>query len=640
MYKVAIPVSLTTLLNEESFPRYLDDVRRCGAQRVFICGIGNIYMKTGRNYTEPEAIRKVVDYYHQAGIEVGIWLPSLGNGHALTAVQGITDDEEKYTQITGINGEARKHLSCCPLDRNFVKAYCDGIRSVAGFHPDLIMLDDDFRFNNRIGIHFACFCPLHLQEFYKRIGEEIPREELESRILTGGKNKYRSEILKLFGETLLGFAKEIRAAVDEVDPKIRVGVCTHETWDLHGTDPLEIAKALAGNTKPFARISGAPFRDDNVIPVIEFSRQQYAWAKGSDVELFSEGDTFPRPRSRVASKPLELFELVLRADGSSDGILAYLEDYGSRYDYERGYVERFVRNGKLRCELVDLFKGKSPVGVEVFSVAHKAENWELPGKLDPKAAEMLIHATNAPSYDVLSENSIPTCFGQNGEYPVLIMGENARYADFDRLKNGALLDVPAARILSARGVDTGLIEVQPPLIGERVWKEYFVDQKDDVEDFASAAAYQIKCSKNAKVLSMFETGGTPSSYRYENAAGQKFYVLAFDLYKFRESSHWKHFLCSYYRQADLVSAIEWMAGKRLPVFSARHPRLYTLASKRDDAMSVMLANVHLDDVLAPEIQLDKCYSKIRFLNCSGRLEKDKVHLSDIPPYGMAAFEVR
>ena len=110
MYKVSIPISMTTLLNEECFSRYLDDIRRCGAQRVFICGIGNIYMKTGRNYTEPEAIRKVVDYYHQAGIEVGIWLPSLGNGHALTAVQGITDDDEKYTQITGINGEARKHL--------------------------------------------------------------------------------------------------------------------------------------------------------------------------------------------------------------------------------------------------------------------------------------------------------------------------------------------------------------------------------------------------------------------------------------------------------------------------------------------------------------------------------------------------
>jgi len=640
MYKVTIPIDMTTMRTEEDLRCYLEDVRRCGAQRVFISGIGNVYMKLGRNYTEPERIRWIIDYFHAAGIEVGIWLASLGNGHALTAVEGVTDDEVQYTQITGINGEARERLSCCPEDPAFVKAYCDGVRSIAALHPDLIMMDDDFRFNNRIGIHFACFCPLHLKKYYKRIGRVVPREQLESLILTGGKNKYRSEMLQMFRETLLNFAGAIRRAVNEVDPSVRVGLCTHETWDMHGTDPLEIAKAMAGDTKPFARISGAPFRDDNVIPIIEFSRQQYAWSKDSGVELFSEGDVFPRPRSRVASKPLELFELVLRAEGSSGGILAYLEDYGSRYDYERGYVERFVRNGALRSGLAELFEGKTPVGVEVFGVPHKAECWELPDELAPQTAEMLIHGTNVPSYDVLSENSIPTAFGGDSGYPVLLMGENARHVELDKLKNGAILDIPAAQILEARGVDTGLLEVRPPLPGPRIRREIFHTAGDEVQDFVSDAMFWIRCREGAEMLSSFAIGETPSSYRYENAAGQKFYVLAFDLYKFRESSHWKHFLCSYYRQADLVNAIEWMAGKPLPAFTPRHPRLYTLASKKEGAMAVLLANVHLDDVFAPEIQLDQPYKEIRFLNCTGKLAGDRVVLSDLPPYGIAAFEVK
>ena len=170
MYKITIPISINSLLDENNLPKYLDDLRRCGAKRVFIGGIGNIYMKTGRNYTHPEAIKRAVEYFKAAGLEVGIWLASFGNGHALSTAQAITDETTAYTQITGINGESREHLSCCPMDKNFVQAYCEGIRTIAALSPDLIMIDDDFRFNNRINIHFACFCPLHLAEFYRRVG--------------------------------------------------------------------------------------------------------------------------------------------------------------------------------------------------------------------------------------------------------------------------------------------------------------------------------------------------------------------------------------------------------------------------------------------------------------------------------------
>ena len=57
-------------------------------------------------------------------------------------------------------------------------------------------------------------------------------------------------------------------------------------------------------------------------------------------------------------------------------------------------------------------------------------------------------------------------------------------------------------------------------------------------------------------------------------------------------------------------------------------------------MAVAIANVSLDDIFSPEIALDKEYSEIKFINCSGRLEGNKVILSDITPYGFAAFEVK
>ena len=61
MYKISVPISMNTLLDGENLPQYLDDLRRCGATRVFLCGMGNIYTENGRNYTHPEAVKRAID---------------------------------------------------------------------------------------------------------------------------------------------------------------------------------------------------------------------------------------------------------------------------------------------------------------------------------------------------------------------------------------------------------------------------------------------------------------------------------------------------------------------------------------------------------------------------------------------------
>ena len=633
-----MPISMNTL-TKETMPIYLEQLKKCGASRVFFGGMGLIYTKLGRIYTESERIKETVEYFRSAGFEVGLWSGTLGNGHSLT-VEGRLLEGLNFTQITGIAGEAKPKLSNCPLDENFVKACQDGMRQIASFNPDLIMIDDDLRFYGRMGVRFPCFCPLHLREYYKRIGKEIPREELERTILTGGESKYRTELLKLFGESFIGFAKSLRAAVDEVNPNIRLGQCTFETWDMMGTDPIEISKALAGGTKPFVRISGAPFRDPNIIHITEFSRQQFAWGRDSGVEMFAEGDVYPRPRSGVPSRPLELFELLLTADGTSDGMLAYLFDYNSKPTYETGYVDRYVRNSRTRDTLREMFAGKRPVGVEVAGFAHKAETWELPTEFQPKALELMLGAVKPASAELLSNNSIPTAFAPQKDYPLLIIGENARHVDLSVLSRGAIIDVNAAMILKERGVDTGLISAE---ITEAD-REYFPKYDDSVPVFGPIAKkevlYKIECSDKADVRSLLTPLNTPGSYRYENASGERFLVLSIDHFKTIIKSRIKAFDSGYYRQAELYDGVEWLCGKRLPAFTAKCPNLYILSSKGEGAMSVALANVSLDPAYEPVIVLDKAYSSIKFLDCSGRLEGDRVYLSDITSYGFCAFEVK
>ena len=97
--------------------------------------------------------------------------------------------------------------------------------------------------------------------------DRLEAEKLEELILQGGKNKYRSEFMRLMRDTMLGTAAYLREKVNEVDPKIRLSSSiSQEMWDVNGFDVIELAKTFAGDTEPFIRIAGAPYWNNNIIP--------------------------------------------------------------------------------------------------------------------------------------------------------------------------------------------------------------------------------------------------------------------------------------------------------------------------------------------------------------------------------------
>ena len=69
-------------------------------------------------------------------------------------------------------------------------------------------------------------CLIYMKKIKTLIGEDITPRELQKKALSGGKNKYRDAWLKVNGEALLNHARAMRAAVDEVDPDIRIGICS------------------------------------------------------------------------------------------------------------------------------------------------------------------------------------------------------------------------------------------------------------------------------------------------------------------------------------------------------------------------------------------------------------------------------
>ncbi len=634
--KISIPISLKKV-NSETLPIYYEQIKKACAERVFLCFPGSLCTSSGLIRRSPEVISEAIKYFRAGGIEVGVWVDSFGHGRPLYSSE--TDPElEKYQPMVGLDGGSTPY-GLCPLGESFEKDYIEGIKLLAALGPDLIMLDDDFRFNRGNAYYMGCFCPKHIKMYEKLLGESVSPSRLSELIYSGGKNKYRTAYMDMMRNTLESFAAKLRAAIDEIDPKIRLGACSvRESVDYNGTDPARIAKILAGSTKPFTRTSGAPYGGADVIPPIEFTRLQLASLSDKDIETMTEGDTYPRPRYACSYRVLALYNLALIADGSDTGRLDYLIDYNSRPDYEVGYLERYAKEKPIREGLAELFAGLSPFGIRVYNKTHKLREWELPEKVDPTLVKRLPLTAENPAAYLLSKNSIPTTYKEN-ELPLIILGENARDIDRALLKNGAILDAASAKILSALGVDTGLISAEP-ICSET---EYFIKEDDSITDVDGGALYGMTAREGAVIHSVYPTDGADissrtnrvASYSYTNDDGESFLVLGIDRYL---SARMPNYDNSYHRQALLISWIE-ARGVRLPLVSLKNPNLYTLAAKGDDRLAVLLLNVHLDDIEAPKIRLDGEYGSIEFLGCSGKLSGDTVTLSDISPYGFAAFKV-
>ena len=172
------------------------------------------------------------------------------------------------------------------------------------------------------------------------------------------------------------------------------------------------------------------------------------------------------------------------------------------------------------------------------------------------------------------------------------------------------------------------------------YREYFVE-KDDLTQVHEVMHElgKLNLSKGAKVLSEFTIGGEKyiGSYTYENAKGERFLVYNFDIEKEAEAVG---LIRNYYRQEQLVNLVEWLNGKKIDAICVRNPDLYILTKKNESSLAIGLWNHFIDPILKPIIELGEKYSSVRFLNCNGRLDGDKVILDQpINAYAFAFIEL-
>ena len=625
MYKVAVPLMLDEL-NDFGTKQYIDVLKKTDASRILIAIDVLSDDEEARQKTLSDLTEKVKDFKRE-GYDVGVWMWTF-----------LRQIPHGYVTRHFFNGRVAGR-EVCPLDEDFLADEEKWIHQCAASGVDIIQFDDDFNVSMGDLAGFGCCCEKHMKKYCEILGEDVSKEEFIDKIFKGGDNKYRDAWLQGNRETLLAFAKRMRKVVDSVNSSIRMGHCSvMSTYDIDGVDSFELARAFAGNTKPFVRLIGAPYwgevRQFTCRPADLFTleRMEASWCQDDEIEILTEGDVFPRPRYAVPAAHLEMFDLALRCENRTDGILRYMIDYNSSVNYEKGYVERYLRNATLYHAVDTYFRGKEDSGVRVYEALNKIRDIELPS--DTYVGDTYINSLfYSPAAHLLNYSSLASTFYGKGNAGIAF-GENVKLLGEEELNSGLILDIPAALKLKARGIDVGLLHAEKK---QPSAKEYFAETGELCGRWGASGEYAIQVADRAIVTSYY--GGIydrayPACYRYENGEGQRFVVFAFDGYCANEVQ----FRC-YERQRQLVSDINWLTGRKPDAVCLGNPDLYIVTKKSEKELSVGLFNMFIDSMLDPVVELAEEAEEVEFINCAGSFTGDRILLSDIPPYSFAALRI-
>jgi hypothetical protein len=638
-YEITVPVICGDMDRQGGRDAVIEHLKRLNASRVLLA-CDRYQMRPEKRAILIARLREHCEAFKRAGFEVGVWNWSF---HCT--------DANGFTPMTGSEGW-KSAVDPCPLDPAFRKMAGEYVADFVRAGVDMVLLDDDFGFIFKNDAELLCFCDRHLDRIRRRLGEDVSPAKIREGVMTGGPNRYRDAWMAVKGESLREFAAFLRQAVDAVNPSVRIGLCAvHSLWDADGVDAETIARILAGSTRPFLRLIGAPYwatlagneGRQRLQHVIECERMERSWCS-DDVEIVGEGDVFPRPRWNCPASYLELFDLALRADGRFSGIMKYALDYHSRLSDEPGYVVRHERDRALLSDVSRAFSGKRAVGARVAEARNKISGLTVPQDLADNAnrigskPDWLWRLFPSAAARMLSDCCIPTVYDGEGHVSVAF-GPNAASLTAEELQGGVILDVWAARILAERGVDVGIRD-----FGNKtdVSRELFED--DDIVWYSPFKARCVTLDPACEVDSRFlldcdfqDIGheNIPAAFFYTNGAGEKFFVFSFDGYFNGQGMN-----RSYPRARQLRRAIERLSGRRLPAFADGNPDLYLMVKDGDAGeRAVGLWNCFDDEVISPTVELDRPYSKIEFIGCRGRLEGTRVILDDIPAWKFAGFVV-
>ena len=128
MYTLSVPVTNWSPDRPLDCAATLKELRRAGAGRVFLCVCRSVAPEAEKR-AQLAALRQNIPFFEQAGLEVGVWMSTLGHGGPLVSGGGA-EDAVDFPRIVGLSGETCED-SFCPMDEGYAALFADWVEQVA-----------------------------------------------------------------------------------------------------------------------------------------------------------------------------------------------------------------------------------------------------------------------------------------------------------------------------------------------------------------------------------------------------------------------------------------------------------------------------------------------------------------------------
>ena len=610
-----VPVAWRRGAVEETANDLKEIARQSGLRRFIVVGPGfnevmyapfatNLYDELGREIGEI-AQRVAAD-----GIEVGWWCSP--------SIRYVSD----FNSVEDASGGRSADNKKCPLDPAFQADWAAKVKSVvAAARPRMVNIEDDYTLAWGRGLNNGgCFCKRHLALFAKLYGKPLSAAEIAAafRNRTDANMPIRRAFADTVRESLCVLARKVRAAVDEVDPTVRICVCEPgPSADKDGASVEAVSRAFAGpNTRPAIRPSGAIYGAQTTPADVPgaVAHTFYTLARlPKDVETFYEAD--PYPHNRFFSSAAQMGSLMSGAVfAGSQNLLLYCLQYLDDPFEDPGYANEFNRL-KPRLEAVrdfNLSRRATLRGVRiVWTSDAMALTRGLGGGRDAQLADEAF---------VLAKFGIPYTMGADG--PAILAGnivESLTDGELGEiLSGGVLVDAPAADMLVRRGfgrdlgVDVKLAEGRLPVIREEILPAAGLKRRGcDVNAFYILSAgtegtvrtfATLTPHEGTEVWSRFSgVGGkevTPSLTVARNARGGCVAVMATSLVGNRSSG-----LLNLRKQELWQNLFRRLSPGAIPVMALDAPGIWTLASVSEDGREMMVMVNNLSGDVRGDVEL-------------------------------------
>lgn len=188
-----------------------------------------------------------------------------------------------------VRGNGENTYKFCPMDKDFEAYIFDTVSRLAKRKPDFFMLDDDTRFLTCLN---GCFCPLHIAEFNREQGTAYDESGL--RLAVDQDRQIAAAYDDLLKRTMVRHARNIRNAIDSVDPALHCQFCICVQDVRHAP---EMAETLAAPGNPVTiRLNNGLYLQDTPreIPSWLWRTDWQLRVLGPEVRVLGEPDTCPQ----------------------------------------------------------------------------------------------------------------------------------------------------------------------------------------------------------------------------------------------------------------------------------------------------------------------------------------------------------